>query len=437
MSTLPSWVNDFVAQAASQPSAARLPWLAAVREQALERFIAESWPTTRIEAWHHTSLAPLTQLSFRPGNEAVVSEALQSLKATEQGSFLVFVNGHYDAAQSSLEALPAGVQIHAWSQLELSAQQELLQSQFGQVEQGASTAALNLALAQDGAVIDIARGVQLESVVHVVFVNTDSTASFTRNIVRVQAGAELTLVEHFLALDAEQQNFTSSITNSSVEQDARFTHVKLQQESAQAFHLGNLNTTQERGSVYNSHSLSFGARLARNDIATVFNGERCETLFNGLYYVDGRRHVDHNTVINHAQPNCISHEYYRGILADRARGVFSGRILVAKGADGTDAIQRSDSLLLSKLARSDARPELEIYADDVKCAHGATVGQLDADSLFYLRARGMSADDAKNTLIYAFAAQALERIANEQLRERATAGIASLLPGGLRVGELA
>ncbi|MCX5592474.1 Fe-S cluster assembly protein SufD [Alcaligenes endophyticus] len=437
MSTLPSWVNDFVAQAASQPSAARLPWLAAVRERALERFLAESWPTTRIEAWHHTSLAPLTQLSFRPGGEAVVSEALQALKGTDQGCYLVFVNGHYDAAQSSVPALPAGVQLHAWSQVELSTQQELLQSHWGEVEQGASTAALNLALAQDGVLIDVARGVQVEPVVHVVFVNTDSTAAFTRNVVRVQAGAALTLVEHYIALDDEQQNFTSATTNTCIEQDACFTHVKLQQESAQAFHLGNLNTTQERGSVYNSHSLSFGARLVRNDIATVFNGERCETLFNGLYYVDGRRHVDHNTVINHAQPNCISHEYYRGILADRARGVFSGRILVAKGADGTDAIQRSDSLLLSKLARSDARPELEIYADDVKCAHGATVGQLDADSLFYLRARGMSAEDAKNTLIYAFAAQSLERIANEQLRARATAGIASLLPGGLRVGELA
>lgn len=437
MSTLPSWVNDFAAHAASQPAAARLPWLAAVRERALERFIAEGWPTTRIEAWHHTSLAPLTQLSFRQGGAAVVSEAMQALKGEDLGCYVVFVNGHYDAAQSVLPDFPAGVQVHAWSQLELSAQQELLQGQFGSVEDGAATAALNLALSQDGALIDIARGVQLETVVNLVFINTDSTAAFTRNVVRVQAGAELTLVEHFISLTADQQNFTSAATRAYVEQDACLHHVKLQQESDQAFHLGNIDVSQERGSAFNSHSLSFGARLARNDIATVFNGERCETLFNGLYYVNGRRHVDHNTVINHAQPNCISHEYYRGILADRARGVFSGRILVGEGADGTDAIQRSDSLLLSKLARSDARPELEIYADDVKCAHGATVGQLDADSLFYLRARGMSAEDAKNTLIYAFAAQSLERISNAALRERATAGIASLLPGGLRVGELA
>src|SRR5690606_6336341 len=162
-------------------------------------------------------------------------------------------------------------------------------------------------------------------------------------------------------------------------------------------------------------SMSFGARLARHDITTRFTGQRCETLLNGLYYVDGRRHVDHHTVIGHAQPHGVSREYYRGILADTARGVFGGRILVSPGADGTDAVQRSDSLLLSRMAKADARPELEIYADDVKCAHGATVGQIDEESMFYLRCRGLDEVHARSVLTYAFAAQALSRMDDESL----------------------
>jgi Fe-S cluster assembly protein SufD len=217
--------------------------------------------------------------------------------------------------------------------------------------------------------------------------------------------------------------------------DARITHIKLQQETEQAFHLGILDVEQAKGSVFNSHSMSFGARLARHDIVTTFTGQRCETLLNGLYYVDGRRHVDHHTLIGHAQPHGVSREYYRGILADTARGVFGGRILVSPGADGTDAVQRSDSLLLSRLAKADARPELEIYADDVKCAHGATVGQISEESMFYLRTRGMNEADARNLLTYAFAAQALERIEIASVRERVADAIRMLLPGEALVGE--
>jgi Fe-S cluster assembly protein SufD len=176
--------------------------------------------------------------------------------------------------------------------------------------------------------------------------------------------------------------------------------------------------------------MSFGARLSRNDIGSRFDGENCELLFNGLYHVDGKRHVDHHTRIEHAQPRGVSREYYRGILADAARGVFTGRIRVAPGAIRTDAVQRTDSLLLSAQAETDARPELEIYADDVKCAHGATVGQLDEDGLFYLRSRGLDEADARNILIYAFAAQALARIELAPLRHRAAAAIRARLPGG-------
>jgi len=181
--------------------------------------------------------------------------------------------------------------------------------------------------------------------------------------------------------------------------------------------------------------MSFGARLARHDISTSFAGDHCETLLNGLYYVDGRRHVDHHTLIVHAKPHGVSREFYRGILGDTARGVFGGRILVAPGADKTDAVQRSDSLLLSKLAQADTRPELEIYADDVKCAHGATVGQLDEDRMFYLRSRGLDEVHARNVLTYAFAAQSVDRIEPEALRGKVIAAIRALVPGGAALGE--
>lgn len=434
--SLPDWVNSFAAQAAQAPGAG-LPWLSAVRQRALDRFAQEGWPTTRIEAWHHTSLALLEQQSFAPQKSASAAELVASVRQQEDGYFLVFVDGHYDAALSHLNELPAGVRLASLSTC-LEQDADWLQQAYGDESLGASTAALNLALAQDGAALHIAAGKHLEQPVHLVFVRTQGgSASFTRNLISLESGASATVVEHYVGQEGTDASLSSAVTRLNVAPDANLTHMKLQQEGLQDFHLAAIDVQQGRGSVFNSHSLSFGARIARNDIATVFNGERCETLFNGLYFVDGRRHVDHNTIIDHAQPNCQSREFYRGILADTARGVFSGRVLVGKGADGTDSVQRSDSLLLSKMARADSRPELEIYADDVKCAHGATVGQLDADSLFYLRSRGMTMEDARNMLIYAFAAQSLERIASESLRSRATVGINALLPGGLALGDLA
>ncbi len=254
-----------------------------------------------------------------------------------------------------------------------------------------------------------------------------------------EAGAQATVVEHYLALAgdaADAATLTNAVTRVQAGPDARITHMKLQQESAQAIHLATIDAAQARGSTFESHSLSFGARLARNDIVTRFDGEGCETLLNGLFHVDGRRHADHHTRIEHAHPRGTSREFYRGILDGAARGVFAGRIVVAPGAMRTDAQQRTDNLLLSPQAEADARPELEIYADDVKCAHGATVGQIDEASLFYLRSRGLDEAHARNLLTYAFATEALARIGLAPLRRRAAASIRVRLPGGELLGEL-
>lgn len=428
MSKLPAWVTEYAQTLAEAPA-----WLNSQRQQALERFAAEGWPTTKQENWHHTSLVFLEQAAYQRPVSADAAAQVKALQHAEAGYWLVFVDGKYASQLSQLDNVPAGVTLGA---LAAQLNNADLEQYYGAADAGTSVSALNLALAEDGAYVHVAKGVMLEQPVHLVFMNTAAQgASFPRNVVRVEAGAVATVVEHHVSVNDAVASLNNVVTQAFVAADANLTHLKFQQENTQALHLADISVTQEKSSRFESHSLSFGAKLARHNIRTTFLGERCETLFNGLYYVDGKRHVDHNTVIDHAVPNCISHEYYRGILTDMARGVFSGRIVVGKGADGTDAIQRSDSLLLSKLARSDARPELEIYADDVKCAHGATVGQLDEESLFYLRSRGLSEEEARNLLIYAFAASSLERIRNDALRARATASISALLPGGLALVE--
>ncbi|NYT85916.1 Fe-S cluster assembly protein SufD [Pollutimonas harenae] len=435
MSTVQTWVADFTARGQGL-TGANIPWLAAMRKRAIDRFASEGWPTTKQENWRHTSLASLEQQSFLPAGQASVADKVMQVRASEPGHWLVFTDGRFDPALSDIGDLPSGAQVQALS-VALEHSPDALQDLLGDETQGASTAALNLALASDGAVIRLARGVELEKPVHLVFIAaSEQAASFPRNLIQAEAGSRGVVVEHYLG-QGSGASLTNTVTRAQLAADAHVTHLKLQHEDEQAVHLGAIDVVQGKGSVYNSHSMSFGARLARHDIATDFTGDHCETLFNGLYYVNGRRHVDHHTLIGHSMPHCISREYYRGVLADTARGVFSGRILVAPGADKTDAVQRSDSLLLSRMAKADARPELEIYADDVKCAHGATVGQIDEDSLFYLRTRGLDESSARSVLTYAFAAEAVARIEPEVLRRRIIGAIRSLAPNGLDLGEFA
>ena len=432
MTSLTSWVNAFVEHAAQQAQSAT--WLSQLRQQALERFAAEGWPTTRLEAWRHTSLALMEQKTYELAQDSsAAADLVSACKQNEDAYWLTFINGQFDATASPLDTDP-GVRLASVAQL-LRDEPDTLVDIYGDVAKGASPEALNLALAQDGAYVRVQKGKSIGKPIHLVYVNTDAqSATFTRSFIALEAGAHATVVEHYLSTE-DYAGLTNAVSRIWTDRDANLIHLKLQNQSDQSVHLAAVDAEQEQSSHYESHSLSFGANLARTGIETHFKGQYCHALLNGLYYVNARRHVDHYTQIHHAQPNCTSHEYYRGIMADRGRGVFSGRIIVYEGADGTDAIQRSDSLLLSKLARTDTKPELEIYADDVKCAHGATVGQIDEDSLFYLRSRGLNYEQAYNVLIYAFAAQVLERIQSDALRHRATQGIQNLLPDGKEIGE--
>jgi Fe-S cluster assembly protein SufD len=443
MSSVERWQATFRDLAPRLPGAG-LPWLATVRKHALEHFADHGWPTTRLENWRHTSLKFLDEADFaaaspeeQPLDLGRLRTLVEQLRADEVGHWLVFVDGRHVPALSAIGELPAGAQVGSLANALLETP-ELVEAAFGDGEQGEAPAALNAALAADGGFIRMSRGTVVEEPIHLLFIAaTPGRASHPRNLIVAEAGALAKVVEHFVGIDngrpgsgESASTLTNAVTRVLVDADAQVRHLKLQQEANSAVHLAAVEARQARASMFASHSMSFGARLTRNDIGTRFDGEGCEALLNGLYHVDGNRHVDHHTRIDHAQPRGVSREFYRGIIDETGRGVFSGRILVAPGALRTDAVQRTDSLLLSPRAETDARPELEIYADDVKCAHGATVGQLDEASLFYLRSRGLDEAHARNILTYAFAAEALARIGHEPLRRRAQAAIRSRLPGG-------
>ncbi len=453
MSAIDLWVARHRDTAADLPGA-DLPWLVRLREDAIDRFADEGWPTTRRENWRHTSLAFMAQHALAV-REAVAPEAVVAVlraryqaaqseaqapatpgveSARNDGHWVVFVDGRFTPSLSAIGGLPGGVHIGSLADA-LTQTPEAVEAAFGQAGDGEAPAALNAALATDGAWIRLARGSVVEAPIHLVFVTATTSEQHLRNLIVAEAGAQATIVEHYPA-GAAGSTLTTAVTRIRGAQDSHVTHLKLQQEAPEAIHLATIEAEQARGAVFASHSLSFGARLARNDIRTRLDGEGAEALLNGLYHADGRRHVDHHTRIDHARPQGTSREFYRGLLDGSARGVFTGRILVAQDAQRTDAMQRCDNLLLSRLAEADARPELEIYADDVKCAHGATVGQLDEDALFYLRSRGVDAAHARQLLTYAFAAEVLERIAHAPLRALGRAALLERLPGGARLEEL-
>ena len=441
MSTLPTWVKDYAH--AHEQRVSTQPWVNELRQEALERFASEGWPSRKIEAWRHTSMLPMEQRSFEAAFEdfdrnAVKARVDQLKKIDPQGFWAVFINGQLDDQLSHLQGFnPKGTCVNVSELLSSDDAQakERIQEKWGQASDGFTTQALNLAFATQGMYVHVPEGVELQETLHIVHVHAQADgASFSRSIFDVEDNAHLKVVEHHVST-VEESGLNNTMSRAWVGAHGNFFHLRLQQENTQTVHLSGLQAFQDKDSHLETHSLSLGAGLGRSEIETNFDGENGYALLNGLYFVDGRRHIDHNTVMNHNVPHCLSHEYFRGIMDDRGRGVFTGRIRVAEGADGTDAIQRSDSLLLAKMARADTRPELEIFADDVKCAHGATVGKIDEDSLFYLRARGLSAEQSRDLLIYAFATEVIDRIKPDHLRKAVTSGVQQLLPGGLEIAQ--
>ncbi len=428
------FVADFERVAASLPGAGR-PGLDALRRDALERFARAGIPTRRDEEWKYTSLTALENASLTP---ARADDARAFTAATVDGlAFdgldahrLVFVNGRYVPSLSCLGELPAGATLATLGEA-LADAPAVLEPFLAPAPNATVFADLNTAFMTDGLCLQLARGTVVERPIHLVFIATGAgLAIHPRNLIVAAAGARATIIEHYAGGDAGY--FTNALTQIAAADEASIEHYKLQEEGAHGLHIGGIHAAQARASRFTSHSIALGGALARTDITTSFDAEGCEATLDGLYVVAGRQHVDHHTRIDHAKPHGTSREHYRGVLDGNARGVFNGKVIVHPGAQKTDARQTNHNLLLSKAAEVDTKPQLEIYADDVKCSHGATVGQLDAAQLFYLRSRGIDAAVARSLLTHAFAREVIERIRLAPVRER----LARLLFGRLPQGDL-
>ena len=419
-------------------------WLRTLRTAGITAFETLGFPTTRQEDWRHTSVAAIARTLFhRPPATASVAD-LAVLDTLDFGHAfarrqLVFVNGRYAPDLSSAETAD-GLHIRSLRDV-LSGQPQLVQPYLDRQASGPGRpfAALNSAFLDDGAFITVPEGTVLTEPIHVVFLSapgSQPTASHPRVFVWAGRKSQAAIVESYGG-PADAVYLTNAVTEVTVEDGAVVDHYRLQRESARAFHVGALCVTQGRASRFASHAISLGASLSRLDIRQVFGGEGGECVLNGLFLGSDRQHTDTHTWVDHAQPHCTTRELYKGIVDDKARGVFVGKILVRPGAQKTDAIQSNKNLILSRDALVHSVPQLEILADDVKCKHGSTTGQLDPLALFYLRSRGIGEEAARALLTYAFASDVVQRIGIAPLRAGLTEHLQRRLPGPADMKEAA
>jgi len=398
-------------------------WVHSMRRAAFERFGTLGFPTTKNEDWHYTGVSPIADqeyvfLAAKSGD--VPRDELAPFTFGSTGWYtMVFVNGRFAPELSDIGKLPNGVKV--WDLASAWTKAPDVVDRVGKIASYDNQAftALNTAFMLDGAVVQIAKDTEVDRPIHLLFV-TDATAAkgmmHPRNLILVGRHAKATVIESFVST-TDATYLTNAVTEVSVGEGATLRHYKLQREGARAFHVGTIEASQARDSHYVSFSLATGAALSRTNIYTTLDGEGCGATLNGLYMADGEQHCDHQTQIIHAQPNCFSRELYKGVLDGRSHGVFNGKVYVHPIAQKTDGKQTNNNLLLSPTAQVDTKPQLEIFADDVKCTHGATVGQIDRTALFYLESRGIDAALARRLLTYAFAAGVLETIEVDEVRE--------------------
>lgn len=397
-------------------------WLQDLRERGATRFSALGFPTVRDEEWRFTNISPVSSGEFHPGDPgaSVSAEQLAGLLYGAAPHRLVVVNGRYRPDLSRVQGVPPGVRAGSLASAigsELQADSEIIQRYLGQLADVGARAfdALNTARLEDGAYIHIPDGVVLEEPFQVMFVSTgNASLNHPRLLIVADGHAQARVVETYLGTG--DRYFANAVTEVFVGENAVLDHYKVQEESLDAFHIGTMHVHMARHATFSSHSFALGGRLVRNEVVATLDGEGGECTLNGLYLVDGDRLVDNHTTIDHAKAHCPSHEIYKGILGGRARAVFNGKIIVRPDAQKTNAKQTNRALLLSDSASINTKPQLEIFADDVKCTHGAAIGQLDEDAIFYLRARGLTYEEARDLLIHAFAGEILDRVRIEPLK---------------------
>lgn len=416
-------------------------WFTPVRKAAMARFMELGFPTTANEDWQYTNAAAIAATMYspsKPGNESGLAQTMESLRIEPDIPLLVTVNGRVSQKLSSLRSLPQGVRLGSLRQL-MELEDACVRGHVARYARHMDHAftALNAALFEDGAFLEITPGAIIERPIHVVHLLSHGSSpqiTNTRNLIVCGANSQSTIVETYASANAGEQ-FHNVVTEIVAKDSTIVDYYKIAMEGDQTSHIGTLQLQQQRSSNVHAFVATFGGGLVRHDINTVLDGEGCDCGLNGLYMVDGEQHVDNHLVVQHGQPHCDSREYFKGVLDGKGKGIFSGKIIVKPGAQKTDAKQTNASLLLSREAQVESKPQLEIFADDVKCTHGATIGQMNDEAVFYLQTRGIDEDSARGMLVFAFANDVLNRIKVEPLRHQLEHIVISRLPEKFHVEE--
>ena len=411
--------NEFEKLAAGRD----LPWLRKLRQDAFARFCEAGFPNTHDEDWRFTNVSAIAQTGFRLTRNRrtrLSQEELEPYQVAGVACQLVFVNGHFARELSLLGKLPNGVKVSSLAG-EISSNSEAIEQHLGRYLDIRRDAfcALNAAFVEDGAYVHIPRGTLVEEPICLLFVSTAEdgpSMSHPRNLIVAEENSQATFVEDYVSLDGGAV-FCNTVTELVASDHSVLSHYMTEREHKEAFNISTLRIQQGRSTNVVSHSVLLGGTLVRNNVHPVLAGEGGECLINGLFIGNGRQHLDNYMLVEHASPRCGSRQFYNGILDGHAHGVFHGRIIVHKDAQKTDAKQTNRNLLLSDDAQIDTKPQLEIYADDVKCTHGATIGQIEGDALFYLRSRGIDEVSARKLLLFAFASECLDRMKQGPVRK--------------------
>ncbi len=422
MSAYASTFERFEKESARAPGA----WLAPLRRVAMGRFTEMGFPTTKQEAWRYTNLGQLARIPFRPAarSAALGAEEVERLSLGDgEAPRVVFVNGHYAGGLSRFESLPAGVKLASLAAALIS-DGDLVEQHLARYadHESHALAALNTAFIEDGVFLYVPDGVVLDHPVHLVFVSTraegpaEPTVSHPRVLVVTGEASQATIVESYIG-SMQDVYFTNAVTEITAGDGSVIDHYKVQRESREAFHVATMQASLGRNSTFSSHSVSLGGLLVRNDINAVLGDEGADCTLNGLYVLEGRQHVDNHLLVDHARPHGTSRQLYKGVLDGASHGVFDGLVVVRKDAQKTDSRQEIRNLILSEEALVDTKPTLQILANDVKCSHGATTGQLDEQSMFYLRSRAIGLESAREILVRAFMADIIGRIKVRPLRD--------------------
>ncbi len=393
-----------------------------IRKEAISKFSKLEFPTTRNEEWKYTSIAPLLRQAFVPSEDKhiIKKEQVQKYLFDEmEHSLLVFVNGIFTEELSELKDLPEGV-IAGSIDAAIEHHPDIVNKHFSRYADYNEQifTALSTAFTKDGAFIYIPPGKIIEEPFHILYLSSSPGKNILiqpRNLFVAGQNSQATIIEHYASIDNDVY-FTNTVTEIFADENAVLDHIKLQDESRNAFHIARMEVDQERSSNFSSNMISFGAEISRNDLNTRFNDTGGECMLNGLFMIGGAQLFDVHTMIDHAKPNCNSHEHYKGILDETSRGVFNGKVMVRPDAQKTNAFQENNNIILSDNALVNTKPQLEIFADDVKCSHGATIGQIEDEALFYLKSRGIGDKKARGMLIHAFASEVVGSIKVETIR---------------------